>query len=139
MKFEKPLGLRNCKIKRHSPTLDAAWLRELYIDVGADDVGFVDVERPAVSRERESILRLFPHTKKNPCPAREQVARKVVSNSPGESIVVRALNARLGEPSLRVTVWAADRDTNRAKHRVSAGFLVVRPPELLDRGWRSLH
>jgi len=41
-------------------TLDAEWLRTLSLDAGADDVGFVEVGRPALADQRDDILRLFP-------------------------------------------------------------------------------
>ncbi|HEV8429933.1 MAG TPA: SCP2 sterol-binding domain-containing protein [Pyrinomonadaceae bacterium] len=43
--------------------LDAAWLRQLCFDAGADDVGFVEVGRPALAEERPHIQRSFPHTR----------------------------------------------------------------------------
>jgi ferredoxin len=43
--------------------LDAVWLRQLCLDAGADDVGFVEVERPALTDERPHIQRTFPHTR----------------------------------------------------------------------------
>src|SRR5215212_229558 len=43
--------------------LDAAWLRQLCLDAGADDVGFVEVERPALAEERTHIERTFRHTR----------------------------------------------------------------------------
>jgi Fe-S-cluster-containing hydrogenase component 2 len=46
-----------------SRVLDAAWLRQLCLDSGADDVGFVELERPALADERPHIKRAFPHTR----------------------------------------------------------------------------
>ena len=46
-----------------SQPLDAAWLRQLCLDAGADDVGFVEVDRPALTGERPHIQRAFPHTR----------------------------------------------------------------------------
>jgi ferredoxin len=46
-----------------SEPLDAAWLRQLCLDAGADDVGFVEVHRPALAGERPHIERAFPHTR----------------------------------------------------------------------------
>jgi ferredoxin len=46
-----------------SQSLDAAWLRQLCLDAGADDVGFVEVDRPALASERPHIQRTFPHTR----------------------------------------------------------------------------
>jgi len=42
--------------------LDAAWLRQLCLDAGADDVGFIELERPALDDERPHLLNAFPHT-----------------------------------------------------------------------------
>ena len=46
-----------------SEPLDAAWLRQLCLDAGADDVGFVEVERAALAEERPHIQRTFPHAR----------------------------------------------------------------------------
>jgi ferredoxin len=44
-----------------APTvLDAAWLRQLCLDCGADDAGLVEIGRPALDDQREDILRFFP-------------------------------------------------------------------------------
>ena len=43
--------------------LDAKWLRQLCLDAGADDVGFVSVDRPELADERPYVLRAFPKTK----------------------------------------------------------------------------
>src|SRR5262249_48219316 len=48
---------------RLSEPLDAAWLRALCLEAGADDVGFVELDRPALAQEREHILRTFPRTR----------------------------------------------------------------------------
>ena len=42
------------------PPLDAAWLRQLCLEAGADDAGFVEIERPELAGERKEILALFP-------------------------------------------------------------------------------
>src|SRR5262245_55777323 len=44
-------------------TLDASDLREVCLEAGADDVGFVEVDRVDLEAEREDILRFFPHIK----------------------------------------------------------------------------
>ena len=49
--------------RKLSEPLDAAWLRQLCLDAGADDVGFVEVDRPALAEERPHIQRTFPHTR----------------------------------------------------------------------------
>src|SRR5262245_1726435 len=43
--------------------LDASWLRRLCLDCGAEDVGLVEVGRPALDEQRDDILRFFPPTK----------------------------------------------------------------------------
>ena len=43
--------------------LDASWLRQLALDCGADDVGLVEISRPALDDQRADILRVFPSTK----------------------------------------------------------------------------
>jgi len=47
--------------KRES--LDAAWLKQLVLDAGADDVGFVEISRPALDDQRQDIFKVFPRTK----------------------------------------------------------------------------
>ena len=44
-------------------TVDAAWLREITFAAGADDVGFVDVDRPEIAEQRADILALLPAAK----------------------------------------------------------------------------
>jgi ferredoxin len=44
-------------------TLDAGWLRQLCLDAGADDVGFVEIDRPELGDERTDIVRFFPRTR----------------------------------------------------------------------------
>ena len=46
-----------------SEPLDAVWLRQLCLDAGADDVGFVGVNHPALAGERPHIERAFPHAR----------------------------------------------------------------------------
>ncbi|MGH7800509.1 MAG: hypothetical protein ACREOW_07755 [Thermodesulfobacteriota bacterium] len=45
------------------PKLDAEWLRTLCSEAGANDVGFVEIDRPEIADEREDIFTLFPYTK----------------------------------------------------------------------------
>jgi ferredoxin len=42
--------------------LDADWLRRLCREAGADDVGLVEIGRPALDDQRDDILRFFPAT-----------------------------------------------------------------------------
>src|SRR5262249_6965519 len=47
-----------------APTpLDADWLRQLCREAGADDVGLVEIGRPALDDQRDDILDFFPSTK----------------------------------------------------------------------------
>jgi Fe-S-cluster-containing hydrogenase component 2 len=46
-----------------SGKLDTVWLREACIEAGADDAGFVEIDRPALSRDKDDILGYFPRTK----------------------------------------------------------------------------
>ena len=47
-----------------SPTiLDADWLRRLCLEAGADDVGFVEIDRPALAADRPDIESVFPRAK----------------------------------------------------------------------------
>ena len=43
-------------------TIDSEWLRRLVLDAGADDVGFVEIDRPALEEQRRDILEAFPQT-----------------------------------------------------------------------------
>lgn len=43
--------------------LDAAWLRQLCLDAGAADLGFVELERPDLDSERADILAALPGTR----------------------------------------------------------------------------
>src|SRR3954454_4184798 len=40
--------------------LEAAWLRQLCLDCGADAAGLVEISRPALDDQRADILRTFP-------------------------------------------------------------------------------
>lgn len=110
--------------KRPTPPdlLGAEWLRQRCRDAGADDVGLVEIGRPALDDQREDILRYFPPTKmllsfvcrmnRDPVrsPARSvanlefhhtgdhvnEVARRVVSEL--EHRGVRAVNPAMGFP-----------------------------------------
>ncbi len=102
--------------------LDAAWLRQLCLDCGADDAGLVEISRPVLDDQRADILRAFPPTRtllgfvcrmnREPIrsPARSvanlefhhsgdhvnEVARKVVAALERQG--VRALNPAMGFP-----------------------------------------
>src|SRR4029079_12542165 len=46
-----------------SQALDAAELRQLALECGADDAGLVEVSRPGLDPQRDELLRSFPWTK----------------------------------------------------------------------------
>lgn len=58
-----PLNSPSRAAARSKAPLDAAWLRELCLGAGAEDVGFVELERPALASERPHIERAFPHAR----------------------------------------------------------------------------
>jgi ferredoxin len=43
--------------------LNAVQLREMCLELGADDVGFVDISHPALANQKTDILKVFPWTK----------------------------------------------------------------------------
>jgi hypothetical protein len=43
--------------------IEADWLRQLALDCGADDVGLVEIDRPALDSQREELLHNYPWTK----------------------------------------------------------------------------
>jgi Fe-S-cluster-containing hydrogenase component 2 len=69
MKLEEHPTVQRIRLKTAPPvplkkeSLDAPWLKQLVLDAGADDVGFVEIGRPALEDQREDILKAFPHTK----------------------------------------------------------------------------
>src|SRR4030095_12857139 len=46
-----------------SRSIDAECLRQLCLEAGADDVGFVEIDRPGLADQRDDILSFFPRTK----------------------------------------------------------------------------
>jgi NAD-dependent dihydropyrimidine dehydrogenase PreA subunit len=46
-----------------SEPLDAGWLKQLVLDAGADDAGFLEIGTPALDDQRADVLKAFPHTK----------------------------------------------------------------------------
>lgn len=43
--------------------LDTGWLRQICLEAGADDVGFVEIDRPEISAEKPHVTAVFPQTK----------------------------------------------------------------------------
>jgi hypothetical protein len=48
------------QLAKSAAVLDRAMLGRACRDAGADDVGFVELDRPAMAPQRDSILRAFP-------------------------------------------------------------------------------
>ena len=59
----KQVGKRRVVDKNRGPVLDADGLRKIVLDAGADDVGFVEIDRPVLDDQRHDILKVFPRTK----------------------------------------------------------------------------
>ncbi|MBF2086860.1 SCP2 sterol-binding domain-containing protein [Thermoleptolyngbya sp. C42_A2020_037] len=53
----------NAQLPDQPVLLNADVLRSLCLDAGADDVGFVEIDRPAIADQRAEILAAFPPTK----------------------------------------------------------------------------
>jgi ferredoxin len=49
--------------ERRRVPLDAAWLRQLCLEAGAADVGFVEIDRPELAEEKQHVTALFPTTR----------------------------------------------------------------------------
>lgn len=48
---------------KDTPALEAAWLGKIALEAGAEDVGYVGMERAELAPQREDILRAFPFAK----------------------------------------------------------------------------
>ncbi len=54
---------RRTPLPRADAPLDAGWLRQLCLDAGADDVGFVEIDRPELADEKPHVLAAYPKTR----------------------------------------------------------------------------
>ncbi|NKB81039.1 MAG: 4Fe-4S ferredoxin [Nitrospirales bacterium] len=65
--IQEPLSIdsKECSTNFHSSSSPLArdWLYRLCLDAGADDVGFVEINRPELDQDRPDILSTFPRTK----------------------------------------------------------------------------
>ena len=57
------MAVRNRDRPGLKPVLSAETLRRVCLEAGADDVGFVRIDRPEIASDRETILRVFPATR----------------------------------------------------------------------------
>ena len=55
--------MSDLKGKKEMKQFSAADLREICLEVGADDVGFVNIDREALQKEREGLLKVYPLTR----------------------------------------------------------------------------
>lgn len=55
--------LKDRKSGSEDGPLDATWLRKLCLDAGADDVGFVGIERPDIADQLFDIQKILPETR----------------------------------------------------------------------------
>lgn len=69
MKLEDHPTVQRIRLQTINPAspgneaLDAGWLKQLVLDAGADDVGFVEIGRAALDDQREDILKALPRTR----------------------------------------------------------------------------
>ena len=49
----------DARIENEKRGIDAAWLRQLALDCGADDAGLVEISRPALDNQRDELLHHF--------------------------------------------------------------------------------
>ena len=49
--------------KQPNRNLQAQWLRELCLESGADDAGFVELERPGLAEQKDELLEVMPSAK----------------------------------------------------------------------------
>lgn len=119
----KSPSLQPCPVEVPPPgpiRLDAADLRRLCLEAGADDAGFVEIGRPALDNERGDILAAYPRTRTiiclvvhlNPENMRSQ-ARHISSDefhhaTDAVSTVGRNILRRLNALGVRGTIEPAD-------------------------------
>lgn len=58
-----PTALVEPNARKGHTLLERDWLRRICLEAGADDVGFVEIDRPELADQRADILRSFPWTR----------------------------------------------------------------------------
>src|SRR5262249_52102611 len=93
--------------------LDAQELRETVLKAGADDVGFVEIDRTELAAQREEILHNFPHNKsrarvvvrmnRKPIPNTARFVANLEFHRSGERVneIARHMVARLEAKGIR--------------------------------------
>jgi epoxyqueuosine reductase QueG len=51
------------KLSATQDPISSDWLRQICLESGADDVGFVDISNPALDEQRDDLIAAFPRTK----------------------------------------------------------------------------
>ena len=49
-------AIADARVDNEKSGIDAAWLRQLTRDCGADDVGLVEIDRPVLDSQRDGLL-----------------------------------------------------------------------------------
>lgn len=118
--------------------LDAAWLRQLCLDSGADDAGFVELARPSLADERRHVERAFP-------PARSLISLVMRMNrdtvrSPARSVSNAEFHHQTDETNAvaRRIVAALERAGIRALNP-PAGFPMEADRWMTERMWVVSH
>jgi ferredoxin len=116
-RYQERVAARAVIIEREP--LEAKWLREAALEAGADDAGFVEIERAELADQKMDILSIFPDTQAfvslvmrlNPENIRS-VSRAVSDLEYKEGFhavdrVARNLSARLRQKGVRTTYFAS--------------------------------
>ncbi|MGB8355668.1 MAG: hypothetical protein WCD79_17345 [Chthoniobacteraceae bacterium] len=118
--------------------IDAAWLRRVCIEAGADDAGFVELERPELATERPHIERAFPRTRS----LISIVLRMNRDNirSPARSVANNEFHHQTDETNevARSIVAALEREGIRALNP-PAGFPMEADRWMTERMWVVSH
>ncbi|GAA3391721.1 4Fe-4S binding protein [Cryptosporangium minutisporangium] len=116
-----------------SEPLDAAWLREVCLAAGADDVGFVALDTPGLEGERDYVLEALPSTRSliAVCVrlARENFRSRATSNVNTEMDTAIPVLDRIGH---RISVALQDRGYRTLYPSVT---FPVESHRLPSRGW----
>lgn len=115
--------------------LDAQWLRQICLEAGADDVGFVSIDRPELDDQRDEIYQVFPRTRtlisfvcrmnRDPIrsPARSIANLEFHAVGDEATIISRAIVAQLEE-------WVFALSTSRWGFRWKQVAFLIRNPGL---------
>ncbi len=123
---------------RRTTTLDADELRRLGREAGADDVGFVEIERPGLGPEAANARRLFPRTQ-------TLISFVTVSNPDAIRSISRAVANEAWHDNHRRADDVADRIVTELGRRgvgavgTALGFPMETRPEAGAKPWEIEH